>query len=263
MFGVPMCGSESTIVGWSGEAGQCDCLAVPPWEDGLTIIGVGPDVVAFPELRVAPLVDSGTDLEDELSTPDCSPSTDAIKPGEVVLPEVRPAPRGVIDLELEKGLLQVSILPIVDPVVESSGTPALYPEPPLPVLSVDEQVPVLEYVDEQVPALVSSPLWEVAGNPVLDAFPSYLASPAGSVYGPITSPISPSLRTDDISRPPSGVATIDQYLPRDSELLLGESTDLPLLPMPLTPRPMVEEMVLGSTVGSVRCGHDRPVLAAG
>ena len=40
---------------------------------------------------------------------------------------------------------------------------------------------------------------------------------------------------------------MDQYLQRDSELLLGESTDLPLLPMPL---PMVEEMVLGSAVGS-------------
>ena len=32
-------------------------------------------------------------------------------------------------------------------------TPALYPEPPLPVLSVEEQVPVLEYVDEQVSVL--------------------------------------------------------------------------------------------------------------
>ena len=26
MFGVPTCGSGSTIVGWSGEAGQYDCL---------------------------------------------------------------------------------------------------------------------------------------------------------------------------------------------------------------------------------------------
>ena len=43
-------------------------LAVP-------LSGVGPDVVAFPELGVAPLVDSGTDLEDELPTPDGSPST--------------------------------------------------------------------------------------------------------------------------------------------------------------------------------------------
>ena len=41
-----------------------------------------------------------------------------------------------------------------------------------------------------------------------------------------------------------------QYLPRDSSLLVEESTDLPLLPISLTPRPIVEEMVLGSAVGS-------------
>ena len=107
-------------------------VAVPPWEDGPTISGVGPDVVAFLELGMAPLVDSGTDLEDELFTLDGSPSTDAVKPGKVVLPEVRPAPRGGIDLELVKALLEVSILPmmvtpIVDPVVESSGTPDIVP----------------------------------------------------------------------------------------------------------------------------------------
>ena len=56
-------------------------VAVPPWEDGLTISGVGSDVLVVPELGVAPLVDSGTDLEDELPTPDGSPSTDAVKPG--------------------------------------------------------------------------------------------------------------------------------------------------------------------------------------
>ena len=43
---------------------------------------------------------------------------------------------------------------------------------------------------------------------------------------------------------------MEQYLPWDSVLLLGESMDLPLLAMPLTPRPIVEEMVLGSAVGS-------------
>ena len=86
---------------------------------------------------------------------------------------------------------------------------------------------MLESVDEQVPVLVSSPPREVAGSPVLDAFPSYLASPAGSVYEPIISPISPSLQTDDVSGTPSVLATMDQYLPRpESELLLGESNGL-------------------------------------
>ena len=35
MFGVPTCGSGSTFVGWSGEAGQCDC------EDSHVSPGVG------------------------------------------------------------------------------------------------------------------------------------------------------------------------------------------------------------------------------
>ena len=214
-------------------------VAVPPWEDGLTISVVGSDVLVVPELGVAPL-------------------------GEVVLPEIYPAPRGGVDLELAQTLLEVAVLPmivtpIMDPVVESSVTPALYPVPPIPVLSVNEQVPVLESVDDQVPVLVASSLREVVGSPVLDNSPSYLASPTGTVSGPITSLISPSLRTDDASRPPSGLAPMDQYLPRDTSLLLGESTDLPFLPAPLTPRPIVEEIVPGSVVGSP---IGKPVAAA-
>ena len=230
-------------------------VALPPWEDGLTISGVSSDVLVVSELGFAPLVDSGTDLEDELPTPDGSPSTDAVKPGKVVLPEVCFASLGGVDLELVQALLEVAVLPmmvtpIMDPVVESSVTPALYPVPPIPVLSVNEQVPVLESVDDHVPVLVASSLLEVVGSLVLDNSPSYLASSTGSVSGPITSLISPSLRTDDVSRPPSGLAPMDQYLPRDISLLLGESTDLPFLPAPLTPRPIVEEMVPGSAVGS-------------
>ena len=121
--------------------------------------------------------------------------------------------------------------------MESPGTPSSYPAPPLPVLTMNEQIPVSE----------TSPPREVAGSPVLDVFPSYMASPTGSVYGPVASPSSPSLREDDVSGPPSSP---DQYLPRDGALLLVESTDLPLLAIPLTPRPIVEEMVLGSAVGS-------------
>ena len=101
------------------------------------------------------------------------------------------------------------VTPIMDPVVESSVTQDLYPVPPIPVLSVNEQVPVLESVDDQVPVLVASSLREVVGSPVLDNSLSYLASSTGSVSGPITSLISPSLRTDDVSRPPSGLAPMD------------------------------------------------------
>ena len=54
---------------------------------------MGSDVLVVPELGVAPLVDSGTDLEDELPTPDCAPSM-----GELVLPEVCPAPQAALIL---------------------------------------------------------------------------------------------------------------------------------------------------------------------
>ena len=89
-----------------------------------------------------------------------------------------------------------------------------------------------------------------ADSPILDVFPSYIESPPGSEYEPVTSPITLSLREDAVCTPPSSPATMDQYLPRYGDLLLGESTDLPLLATPLTPRPFVEEMFLGSSVGS-------------
>ena len=43
---------------------------------------------------------------------------------------------------------------------------------------------------------------------------------------------------------------MDQYLPRSASLPVGESTDSPLLPAPLTPRWIIEEMVSGSVVAS-------------
>ena len=98
-----------------------DSLAAPPREDGMAVSGVSPEGVAIPELGVAPLADSETDLEDELPTPDDSPSMVDSDPERVCLPGVRPAPLDILDLELEKALLDVSILPvmvtsIVDPV---------------------------------------------------------------------------------------------------------------------------------------------------
>ena len=229
-------------------------VAVPPWEDGLTIGGVGSDVLVVLELGVAPLVDSGTDLEDELPTKDGSPSTYAVKPGEVVILEVGPAPRAAFILSLYMPFLRLRVLPmmvtpIMDPVVESSVTPALYLVPLIPVLSANDQVPML----------VAFSLQEVVGSPVLEKYPSYLVSPMGSVSEPITSLISPSSQTDDVSRLPSGMAPMNQYLQRDTSLLLGESTDFPFLPAPRTPRLIVEEIVPGSVVGYP---NGEPVAAA-
>ena len=68
-------------------------------------------------------------------------------PEGVCLPGVRPAPPDVIDFELEKALLNVSILPvmvtpIVDPLVGLPGALSSYPEPPLSVLPNDDPDPI-------------------------------------------------------------------------------------------------------------------------
>ena len=74
-------------------------VGVPPNEHGLSISGGGDsDVLIISELGVAPLEDSGTDLEDELPTPDGLLSTDASKP---VLGPTSPG----VDLELVRASL--------------------------------------------------------------------------------------------------------------------------------------------------------------
>ena len=66
----------------------------------------------IPEFEVAPLEDSGTDLEDELPAPDGSSSTDASKP--VLGPTSRR-----VDLELPRALLELGVLPaMVMPIVD-------------------------------------------------------------------------------------------------------------------------------------------------
>ena len=112
----------------------------------MAIGGVSPEGVAIPELGVAPLVDPETDLEDELPTPEDSMLVSIYSdssPEGVRIPGVRPAPLDIADLELEKALLSVSILPvivtpIVDPVVVFLVAPCSYPEPPLPVMPDDD-----------------------------------------------------------------------------------------------------------------------------
>ena len=184
-------------------------MAVPPREEGPSIGDVDSDMVVFPELGIAPLIDSGTDLEDELPTPDDSPGSVTVCSAVAAVPEVCPAPRGGFDLELAKALLDVLVVPmmitpIVDSVVDLMVSPAAYPKLPLPVVLVDEPVPVLE----------SSPLQEVADSPVQECCLSFHASPVGSGYGPLPSPISLSLRIADGHGPPPRMATMDQYLPR-------------------------------------------------
>ena len=131
---------------------------------------------------------------------------------------VCPAHPAVLDLELEKVFLDVSILPvmvtpIVDPVVGLPEAPSSYPAPPLPVLPNDNPDPSLR----------GSLLREVADSLVLDVFPSYSMSPAGSVYEPVTSPITPFLWEDDYYRPLSDDIVQRGYRPFQFESGLWDS----------------------------------------
>ena len=218
-------------------------LAAPPQEDFMEIGGVSPEGVTVPELGVAPLVN--TELEDELPAPEDSPlchdsSLEGARP-----PRVCSATRELVDLELEKALLSVSILPdmvtpLEEPVEGFPVAPSSYPEP---------LVPVLPYDDPDAPSRVS-PLWVAADGPGLDVFPTYLTSPAYSVYEPATSPVTPYLQEDAAYQPPPSPATMDQYLARDGDLLLGDVVALPVLSSPLTPLPVVVDMAPESCVGS-------------
>ena len=62
----------------------------------------------------------------------------------------------------------------------------------------------------------------------------------------------------DVS-PPSGLAAMDQDLPWSASLPEGESADSPLLPATLTPRRMVEGMVVPGLVASFPSGDTNVV----
>ena len=181
---------------------------------------------------MAPLVDPGTDLEDERPTPvdECMPLY----------------PNSGVDVEVARALLEVGVLPaivmpIVDPVVGFSMTPATYSVPPLPMMSLMDSVP-LE---------VAPPAGLAVGSPARsEALLSQVSSPA-SVASSGLSPSSPVLRSAPDVSPPSGLAAMDQEFPWSASLSLGLSADSPLLPAPLTPSRMVEGVAIpGSVVSS-------------
>ena len=89
-------------------------------------------------------------------------------------------------------------------------------------------VPVLPYIDPDASSR-ASPLQVAADCPELDMFQTYLSSPACSVYEPATSPVTPYLQEDAAYQPLPCPATMDQYLSRDSDLLLGDVMALPVL----------------------------------
>ena len=163
----------------------------------------------------------------------------------VHLPGVSVAPPDDSASELEDELLNVSALPaIVSPLVEPvEALPvamSAYLEPPVPV-----QPDTFPSVTSRV-----SPLRVAVDCPILDVFPSYLISPALSVYDPVTSQITPFLQEDADFLLPASLATMDQYLLVEGDLLLGDMADVPLLSLSLLPLPVTDDSVPGSFVVS-------------
>ena len=225
--------------------GALASMAAPPDVDLMEIAGVSPKMVAVPELGVAPLMDTDTELEDELPMPEDSPLVGNSSPEEARPLGVRPAIRDIVDLEFEKALLCVSVLPkmvtpLEEPVEGFPMAPSSYPEPPVPVLS---------YVDPDASSR-SSPIRVAAVDPEMDVFQSYLSLPACFVYEPATSPVTPYLQEDAAYQSPPSPATMDQYLSEDGVLLLGDAMALPGLSSPLSPVPVVDEVAPELSVGS-------------
>ena len=169
-----------------------------------------------PKLGVAPLVDPGTDLEDERPTPVGSPSS--------AVDECMPLfPTSGVDLEVAHALLEVGVLPamvtpIVDPVVEFPLSPAMYPMPPVPLMSFGDSIP-LE---------VAPPAGLAVGSPARSETLLCQVSSLASVASSGLPPSSPVLRPAPNVSPPSGLAALDQEMPQSASLPLGVSADSPL-----------------------------------
>ena len=101
----------------------------------MVIGGASPEMVAIPELGVAPLDDPGTDLEDELC-----------------------------DELLNISPLPTIVSPLTDPVEALPVSPSLHRAPPVP--AQPDPVPSVESQD--------APLREADERPTLDLFPSSL-----------------------------------------------------------------------------------------
>ena len=186
-----------------------------------------------------PALDPGTDVEDERPTPVGSPSP--VDDGAVPLS----APSGIYmelaHVFLEIGVLPAMVTPVVEPEGESTMTPAKYPVPPIPELSV--------VVSDPLEA--DSPAGPAVGSPARDQSLLAQISPSGSVAQAFSSPKSPVLRSMPDDSPPSGAVAMDQDLSWNAPLQMGESSESPLLPAPLTPRRMIAgQFTSGSGVSS-------------
>ena len=148
-----------------------------PLFDGGDLLGL-----ICPELGVAPRMDPGTDVEDERSTPVGSPSP--VMDGTVPLPVPSGVDMELAQIFLEVGVLPAMVTPVVEPEGESAMTPASYPVPPIPELSV--------MVTDTLEA--ASPAGLAVGSPATDESLLAQISPSGSVVQAVSSPKLPVLR---------------------------------------------------------------------
>ena len=145
------------------------------------------------------------------------PSTDA---SQLVLGPTSPG----VDLELVRALLELGVLQaMVTPIVEPGGGD-------IRDASVVPRASDSGVVDGGLGSCVGGLSYFPGGGSVRDQSLSCQVSPPVSVSEPTPSLISPSLRSEDVARSPSGLAPMDQYLPRRASL--GESTDSPFLSRP-------------------------------
>ena len=93
-------------------------VTVPPLVEGQVS---EMDEIAFTELGVAPLLESGTDLEDELPMSDDSAVLLGGRSATAAVPEICPALQGRFDLELVKALLDVSVMPSMITPIDDPG----------------------------------------------------------------------------------------------------------------------------------------------
>ena len=160
-------------------------------------------------------MDSGTDLEDERPTPVGSP----LAAGDECMPL---SPTSGVNVDVTRALLEVGVLPAmvtpIDLAVGFSMSPATYPVPTVPMMSIGNSIP-LE---------VAPPADLAVGSPARSEIPlRRVASPA-SVASSGLPPSSSVLRPAPDVDPPSSLADIEQELPWSASLPLGLSMDSPI-----------------------------------
>ena len=190
-------------------------------------LSTGGDLLGLicPELGVTPLVDPGTDLEDERPTPVGSPVA-AIDEGMPLSPTLD------TDVEVARALLEVG-----------AGDGDAHCGPRCRVFLVPGDIfcasGFCDVGRGLVSAGVAAPVSLAVGSPARSEIPLRLVSPPASVVSSGLPPSSSAMRPTPDVGPPSSLAAAEQEFPLSTSLPLELSAESTMLPPPLTPRRMV------------------------